>query len=191
MTEAPVGAGRKQLLFIALVFFGPLLFAGWLYYSGALLQPGNRTNHGALLQPLVNLDEVMPESPLRPLHEDQWLLVLSESGPCADDCRQALYNMRQMRLMLGKEMDRLGRILLHGETAPDTVFPGAEYPGLILVEDGALAELLQESTPAGQESGGYYLVDPLGNLVMYFAPDLAPDHIVSDIKQLLKLSHIG
>jgi hypothetical protein len=40
-------------------------------------------------------------------------------------------------------------------------------------------------------AGGYYLVDPLGNLVMYFRPDLDPSDMVDDIKHLLRLSRIG
>jgi hypothetical protein len=39
--------------------------------------------------------------------------------------------------------------------------------------------------------GGYFLLDPLGNLVMYFRPDIAPSDMVADIKHLLRLSHIG
>jgi hypothetical protein len=39
--------------------------------------------------------------------------------------------------------------------------------------------------------GGVYLIDPLGNLVMYFPPDLDPKDAVRDIKHLLKLSNIG
>jgi hypothetical protein len=35
------------------------------------------------------------------------------------------------------------------------------------------------------------LIDPLGNLVMYFQPDLDPSQMVDDIKRLLKLSRIG
>ena len=41
------------------------------------------------------------------------------------------------------------------------------------------------------DTGGYYLVDPLGNLVMYFQPDIDPQAMVEDIKHLLELSRIG
>ena len=39
--------------------------------------------------------------------------------------------------------------------------------------------------------GGFSPVAPLGNLVMYFTPGLAPRDMVDDIKHLLKLSRIG
>ncbi len=36
-----------------------------------------------------------------------------------------------------------------------------------------------------------FLVDPLGNVMMYFAESLEPKLIKKDIRKLLKLSHIG
>ena len=54
-----------------------------------------------------------------------------------------------------------------------------------------LSGLLTTKRPAELPDGGYYLVDPLGNLVMYFRPDMDPSEMVDDIKRLLKLSRIG
>jgi len=36
-----------------------------------------------------------------------------------------------------------------------------------------------------------YLVDPLGNLMMRFPPDLEPKSLLKDLKHLLKVSRIG
>lgn len=93
--------------------------------------------------------------------------------------------------MLGKDMDRLIRVFLRGDTAPDTVFLAAEHAGLITMEDAGLQILLDEKRPANLQGGGFYLIDPLGNLVMYFRPDIDPSDMISDIKRLLRLSRIG
>jgi hypothetical protein len=93
--------------------------------------------------------------------------------------------------MLGKEMDRLKRVFLHGESRPDTVFLADEHAGLVILRDENLSELLVDKKPVALSAGGYFLVDPLGNLVMYFAPDINPGDMVADIKRLLKLSRIG
>jgi hypothetical protein len=93
--------------------------------------------------------------------------------------------------MLGKEMDRVERVFLHGGSPPDTVFLAAEHPGLITIEDSALDALLNNKRPMELPAGGYYLIDPLGNLVMYFRPDLDPAKMVDDIKHLLRNSRIG
>ena len=55
----------------------------------------------------------------------------------------------------------------------------------------ALRAVLDDKKPASLQAGGFYLIDPHGNLVMYFSPDVAPRDMVDDIKRLLKLSRIG
>ena len=99
--------------------------------------------------------------------------------------------MRQMRLMLGKDMDRLQRVFLHGDAPPDNLLLADEHKGLISLQDAALRSVLDNKKPAALPAGGYYLIDPNGNLVMYFGPDLDPRNVIDDIKKLLKLSRIG
>ena len=36
-----------------------------------------------------------------------------------------------------------------------------------------------------------YLIDPLGNLMMSYAPDANPKGMLEDLKRLLRLSHVG
>jgi hypothetical protein len=177
---------RLQLLFVALVFLGPLAIAAWLYSQGN--SPSGRTNHGALLEPIVSIGD--PAS-IPGVQDRTWMLLYRSPGNCEEACREALYTYRQARLMLGKEMDRVQRIFLHGDSLPDTVFLANEHPGLITIEDSKLDALLNNKRPAALPAGGYYLIDPLGNLVMYFRPDLDPADMVDDIKHLLKLSRIG
>ena len=191
MTNRADPKGRLQLVLLAAIFFGPLLFAAWLYFSGQGLQPEGRVNHGALLEPVVAIADVVPESAIFSHNIGHWLLVYSNTGDCDDACRDALYTMRQSRLMLGKEMDRVKRVFLHGDSAPDTVFLADEHQGLISLQDGALAALLDDKRPESLAAGGYFLVDPISNLVLYFPPDIEPSNMVDDVKRLLKLSRIG
>jgi hypothetical protein len=191
MSEVKQGKGRLQLLLIAVVFLGPLVLAAWLYFAGQNLTPEGRTNSGALLQPIVNLRDALPDSPLHEHNDDHWVLLYAKDGACDEACAFSLYTLRQSRLMLGKEMDRLARVFLHGDTPPDTVLIANEHEGLVSLQDGSLSALLEAKRPADLDAGGYYLVDPLGNLVMYFQPDIDPAAMVEDIKHLLELSRIG
>lgn len=190
MTERNNTWARLQLSFIAVVFFGPLAVATYMYYGGHF-QPTARTNNGTLLEPIVNIAETFPESVLAREGDGYWMLLYANDDNCLSDCEHALYTIRQSRRMLGKEMDRLKRVFLHGDSPPDTVFINEQHAGLIAVEDGSLVRLLNNKKPATQKAGGYFLVDPLGNLVMYFQPDIDPGKMVEDIKRLLKLSRIG
>ena len=144
-----------------------------------------------LLEPIINLGELLPDSGLHPHNEGHWLLLYADDGECADACRSALYTTRQSRTMLGREMDRVVRVFLHGPAAPDRVFIDTEHKGLITLEDASLSGFLEKKRPADLPARGYYLVDPLGNLVMYFRPDIDPSEMVDDIKHLLRLSRIG
>jgi hypothetical protein len=181
--------GRLQFLLIAALFFGPLLFAAWMYYSGDALQPESRANHGTLLEPIVSLMDAVPGSQIH--DRRSWRLLYANDGECGDRCREALYTLRQSRLMLGKEMDRVERVFLHGDQAPDNLLVAEEHQGLVSLQDTALSAVLDDKKPASLPEGGFYLIDPHGNLVMYFSPDIEPRDMVDDIKRLLKLSRIG
>jgi hypothetical protein len=191
MNQPKTGKGRLQLLLIAAVFLGPLALAAWLYFAGQGLAPEGRTNHGTLLQPIVRLTDALPESPLHEHNDGHWVLLYANAGACDEACEFSLYTLRQSRLMLGKEMDRLVRVFLHGESVPDTVLLADEHKGLVTLQDSSLNALLDKAKPASVAHGGYYLVDPLGNLVMYFQPDVDPGMMVEDIKHLLEFSRIG
>lgn len=183
--------GIVQLLLLALVFFLPLLLAWWLYFEGRSLAPEGRTNHGELLEPFVNVAEALPASELAALSGDDWLLVYVHRDACGEECREALVRLRQSRLMLGPDMDRVARVFLHGPVPPDRVLLEREHPGLTALEDAEAAALMTRERPEGLPPGGLYLVDPLGNLVMYFSPEIAPRDMVDDIEHLLELSRIG
>lgn len=182
--------GRLQLVLIMLAFGGPLLLAAWLYYGGDEWRPGGTTNHGILLEPFTNVHAAATGPEIAGINEGQWLLLYADREACDPDCRDALYTIRQLRLMLGNDMSRLSRVFLHGETPPDRVFLDDRHPGLITISDPGLAALLDSRRPAGA-GNGYFLIDPLGNLVMYFPPDLDPGDIVEDLERLLRLSRIG
>ena len=191
MTETSRKSARPQLLLIACVFFGPLLLAAWMYYGGHFTRTTQGSNNGALLEPLINLGAELPDSALLAEGRGLWMLLYSNEDSCTTACRDALFTMRQGRLMLGKEQGRLLRAFLHGDSLPDTVFLADEHQGLIATQETSLARLLKNKKPADLPDGGYYLVDPLGNLVMYFRPDMDPSEMVADIKHLLRLSQIG
>jgi len=209
VTQKKTTWARAQMLLIASVFFGPLAVATWMYYSGAFL-PEGRTNHGALLEPIVNVVVEVPSSAVGKQGDGYWVLIYANDGECTEVCRQALYTLRQSQKMLGKEMDRLKRVFLHGVSSPDTVFLADEHAGLTVLRDDDLSALLNNKKPATLSlrdddlsallnnkkpatlsSGGYFLMDPLGNLVMYFEPETDPSDMVGDIKRLLNLSRIG
>ena len=183
-------SARVHLVLIAIVFFGPLIIAALMYYGGSF-NPAARTNHGDLLEPIVNVIEALPDLSVADQIDGYWVLVYANESACTESCREALYIARQSRLMLGNDMDRLIRVFLHGDSLPDTVFLNNEHAGLINLKDLSFSELLYNKIPASRVAGGYFLIDPLGNLVMYFGPQIEPGLMIEDMKHLLELSRIG
>jgi len=88
-------------------------------------------------------------------------------------------------------MDRVERVFLHGEQRPDNLLAAEEHRGLVTLHDAALLAVLVDQKPQSLPAGGFYLIDPHGNLVLYFSPEIEPRDMVDDMKRLLKLSRIG
>lgn len=192
---AQKGQARRQIFIVSALFLGPLLIATLLYYGNSSWLPMGRTNHGHLLVPIQNIYSEGGQNS-KPLlsageNEGRWLLMYLNMAECDDPCRKALHRLRQSRLMLGSEMARVKRVFLHGAATPDTLFLDQEHRGLMTLEDQDLGEFLDSKLPPDLPPGGLFLVDPLGNLVMYFSADLEPGDMVDDIKHLLDLSQIG
>lgn len=190
---------RKQVWILVAVFFAPLLLAFLMYY-GVGIRPSGSTNHGDLITPPVTLPEVvLPGAAEQPLPANtlrgRWTMVFVGDGACDNRCREALTLMRQTRLALGDDLPRVQRLFLLSGNCCDHSYLATEHPGLLLGRiDNPAGKTLLETFPEGAnaaQQGRIYLVDPLGNLMMSYAPDAPQKGLLEDLKKLLKLSHIG
>jgi cytochrome oxidase Cu insertion factor (SCO1/SenC/PrrC family) len=197
-----VRRGRRQLLGLAALFFVPLAVAFWMYYGPTGWRPAGDASKGDLIDParpiaaiaLPTMDGGTTDAQFL---SGRWTMLYVGDGLCDDRCRKALYLMRQSHIALNKDMDRVQRVFLVTGRCCDRGFLAQEHPDLLVarVEDGASAALL-EPFPAYDgvsvaAAGRIYLVDPLGNLLMSYAPTAPDKALLSDLKKLLRLSHIG
>jgi hypothetical protein len=89
------------------------------------------------------------------------------------------------------------RLFLATADCCDLEYLNAEHVGLITAraDEASDRELLAVFPQYGsipvEEAGRIYIVDPLGNLMMSYAPDAPPKALLQDLRKLLKLSHIG
>jgi cytochrome oxidase Cu insertion factor (SCO1/SenC/PrrC family) len=189
---------RTALVVLFLAFFLPVLGAWYLNVQRPDWLPTGGTNHGTLVQPARALDATgltdLAGAPL-PDHalSGHWTFVYLESDGCGEPCREALYRMRQVRLALGKDMDRVARwlVLPEGSPAADLGPLLAEHPGLEVVRAPAAWHERLAAGAAPGEPAPLHLVDPNGYLMMRFSPALDPGEILDDLKHLLRLSKIG
>jgi cytochrome oxidase Cu insertion factor (SCO1/SenC/PrrC family) len=196
---------RRLLIGLALMFFAPLGVSFYLYYGHGAWHPGGRVNAGELIQPPRPLPSlVLPLQSSGETNSDflrhKWTLLHVQEGSCAERCRTGLYQTRQVRLALDRDMDRVQRVFIADGDCCDFQFLHEQHPDLIAVRMSPAAAPLLVLLPGrggNQSPGGdataqrIYLIDPLGNLMMSYAPGAKPKGMLEDMKRLLRLSQIG
>jgi hypothetical protein len=180
---------------VALIFFAPLGLAFYLYYGHVTWHPGARVNTGDLIEPALPLPSlVLPRLGSGATHPDflkgKWTFLYVVSGPCAEACRKRLYDTRQVRLALDRDMNRVQRVFVADSDCCDARFLHEQHPDLITIRADPTAAPLLALLP-GRDSARVYLIDPLGNLMMSYAASAKPKGMLEDMKRLLRLSSIG
>ena len=188
---------RRILIGLALMFFAPLGLSFYLYY-GKSWRPGGRVNAGELIapaRPLPSLALPLASGETNPQFlKGKWTLLHVQHGRCDDECRRHLYDTRQVRLALDREMNRVQRVFIGDGDCCDFEELKAAHPDLMVIRaspaDEPLLALLPEVSGA-VNSHRVYLIDPLGNAMMFYAPDVKSKGMLEDMKRLLRLSSIG
>jgi hypothetical protein len=197
----PQGRGRRQLLLLFALFLLPPVAAwlAWQYLGDAGVE--STTNAGTLVSPARPLSASglqlgdgtqLTDGDLRGF----WTYVVFAPDGCAEICKQQLYLTRQVRIAMNKDIGRVQRLLVLGKMpAPEFAqHLASEHPDLRWVVSGAGAEATL-ATFRGERFGPtgaqYFLLDPLGNLMMFYDLEVAAKGMMRDLQKLLKISQIG
>jgi cytochrome oxidase Cu insertion factor (SCO1/SenC/PrrC family) len=197
---------RRILIGLALMFFAPLGLSFYLYY-GKSWRPGGRVNAGELIAPPRPLPSLaLPlagttattstsTSETNPQFlNGKWTFLYVQHGRCDDECRRHLYDTRQVRLALDREMTRVQRVFIGDGDCCDFEELKAAHPDLIVIRASPADEPLLALLPtvsAAVNAHRVYLIDPLGNAMMFYAPAVRSKGMLDDMKRLLRLSSIG
>ncbi len=196
-----VRGGRIKLLLIAVLFSVPPLAAwvAWQIMDGSGVR--STTNAGTLIAPARPLRLHGLATPDGALVDDQqlrgrWTYVLFAPEGCDRRCGQQLYLTRQIRLAMNKDVRRVQRLLVLGSMPRQELAQllNSEHADLTwVVRDQAAGPLLDRFRGAGfaPDGGQYFLVDPLGNLMMYYDLEVPAKGTMKDLRKLLKVSQIG
>lgn len=196
--------GAWKLYLLLAVCVAPVIASYLLYF---VFPPSGRTNYGDLIEPQRPVPPMATELVRRPGEGDpaagepvggldafrgQWILVAIDSGACELECAKKLYFMRQTHASLGKERDRVVRVLLVTDDRP---LPGKvleAHPDLTVLraDPGELARLFPVAADT-RLADHLYVIDPLQNLMMRFPRDPDPARTRKDLQKLLRASRIG
>ena len=188
----------KAPLWAMLAIFAAPVVAAWFFYLNPEYLPEGRTNKGELIHPVLPLPPELglfaPEgSDLdRSALDGKWTLVFLTGDECSEHCIDRLIAIRQIRLALGESALNVERLLIMSDPAANDLAAqlGADFDGMrVALTDAAggvrLLDLLGEGAAALDR---IYILDPMGNLMMRYAPDAPADDTLKDMERLLKAS---
>jgi hypothetical protein len=191
----PKQSGNWKLFAVLAVCAAPMIASYLTYY---VIKPQSRTNYGALIDPRAYPIPALGTATLdgKPAalteFKGKWVMLQVDTADCADYCKKKLFEMRQLRLMQGKDMDRIERLWLVTDKQPLETMLMREYDGtrMLRADPQAVKNWLPVEQGAKVEDH-LYLIDPLGNLMMRFPKDADPNKVKKDLVKLLKASRIG
>jgi len=197
-------SSRQAFVLLGLLFMAPAFVAWVMHHSGEQgWRPAGTTNQGTLVQPARSLtlpaDLMAGERPLDLYLQGLWTLVYIGDGDCDAVCNGNLYKMRQVRIAQNENMKRVQTLyLLQGDSVPAALeqLMADEYHDLGAApmngaQEAAVLPLFSVDDTPVLQAERVYIIDPLGNLMMYYAPDAAAGGMLKDLRKLLKYSKIG
>ncbi|NJD08209.1 MAG: hypothetical protein FIA97_17185 [Methylococcaceae bacterium] len=192
---------RLTILAIALTVVVPFGAAWYLAQHPDLARTGKPVNLGRLIDPAqpIGLDELLRH----PLSGEEtsaefkghWLMLQPLTGAgCGDACRAAAEKTGRIRVMLNKELSRVRRVLLVAAPADQATLGElpASDPTLLLTELNAeLRSRLERAVGQPLDDGMLILMDPLGNVMLWYPAGFDPYAPLKDLQRLLRISQIG
>ncbi len=180
---------RGVLLLIVGLFFGSLVLAGVLRFTG--WRPSGMKNHGELLDPPGDLREAAPMRFAGGLYEwkpieRKWRILLAPPAACADECARLARDIDTVWQLFGKDARDVD-VLWACDAAPCGPPTNAtQMPALVAVRS---SPALRAQLPRVDDPGGVpvYVVDPNGFVILRYAPGFDPAGLRADLAKLLKL----
>lgn len=156
---------NKYVVFciVLVIFVFPVVTGSLLYHFHHLFK-FKTLNHGVLLSTPVDVKFLYADT------QKKWRIIYVDDGVCNEQCKKLDFLLHQVQKALGKNQNRVEVLQLN-----------RNLPSVNRLQ-GLLAQ------PVGNK---IYLVDPLGNLFMYYLATDDPVNVLKDLKKVLEVSQIG
>jgi len=197
-------SSRQALVLLGLLFMTPA-FVAWVMHNSTEQgwRPEGTTNRGMLVHPArplsLPVEMMIAGQTANDFLQGKWTLLYIGDADCDAVCNENLYKMRQIRTAQNENMRRIQQLYLVRDEAipaPLAALLEKDYKDtavtLLAAEQAAqIAPYFLIDDVSMQAAERVYIIDPLGNLMMYYPPDAAPGGMLKDLKKLLKYSKIG
>ncbi len=189
-------AGKKSFLWLIAVFVAPIILGTLLFYNlDRLGFEKGAVNYGTLIQPAfpAQMHDLMQGDNAAVRKETiakKWTMLYIEPSNCDQACLDRLQLIKRVRLLMNEQMRRVRTVLVSNPKVSALVST-KDNPDLVLATvDMTSSDFLKQFPDLGKTP--VYLLDPLGNLMMYY-PQEKPDikKMIKDLLKLLKYSHLG
>ena len=189
--ESKILRSRLILLGVALVFIIPILVSWYLVFFSDFKKGDGGTQKGELISPVIPLGE--PEvfnlkSKTIESINGKWTLLFFVENECNQLCEDKLYQLRQIRLALGKDRDKVDRLLVSKNKQQwsqyTNSFNGQKYIDPTSRDYNRVIKKFNDY--AGLDLKATYLIDPYGVLMMKYPQDDNPMGTIKDIERLIK-----
>lgn len=195
--------GRGTLILLLLVFIAPLILA-YIFHKNKNLLPSQGKNYGQLITPA----RPVPELELQTLSGERftleqmrhkWSYLYIIDNQCDDDCQLNLLKTKNARLGQGGEARRVNYYLILTKQPNAELLAGfeKEHPKMTILRavDAQQRAFLNffkvtdnQPVTAAQR---VYVLDPIGNYIMYYEHGFEAIGIMEDLKHFLHSSQIG
>jgi len=203
-SEQQIRKNKITMILLFAMFVAPIVFAVYIFNTNDA-DSYKTKNRGNLIRPAKELKNIElqffeDKKPYKLVdQEHQWLMVFIGAGECNDECKRQLVVMRQTRLAQGGEFTRVNRMYLMLDKQSDQFMKEVKeyHPGLAILNgtqaqiDNVISQFTLDDKVDVGKSNRIYIIDPIGNLMMYYEFDANASDIAKDLMRLLKASQMG
>ena len=187
-------SNQIKLVLIILIFILPFIISFLLLDDYTEDKEWETTNYGELIKPIIPITNIrintMSDVSNTNSFNGKWSLLYYLKNDCLKKCEDNIHLLRQVNTALGKDMNRMQRILMFDDSVNYSSELLTSYPGLIYIynKPNSLHGLLSRISTG---ESFILLIDPLGNVILKYNEQFQGKKLLKDIKKLLKLSRIG
>jgi len=175
---------RKEFWMLLAMFILPIAFGTLFFYASPNYFSESTVNYGELVRPVIATDDTDIEIEGSASLEGIWTMVYVSSH-CDEACEKAVADMETVRTLMNADMRRIQRMIIIEDNSTPT------SDDKTLIKARVTSEKLTQSLKKYTENA-IYLVDPIGNIMLYYEPqNIDIRLVIKDLKRLFKYSRIG